>query len=384
MHAIRKIRLTAVVLAAAGLLWAPVALGADVYVKEADNFVILFDTSHSMDEVDPDTGKKKLARAREALLEINREIPDLGFNAGMYTFTPWETRVEMGPYDRREFKQAIEGLGTEGTHIVQNPTPLGHGMNNLGSVLSRVGGRTVVFLFSDGQNTDDLDAVAEARDLAEAHDVCFLILSYAEEDMRAHQERLKNIASVNACSRIIDFWEFVAEPGLCTGALCTLPAEVVVEAPQDDDGDGVLNDQDICPGTPEGYEVNEVGCMIPVLMEERFVHFQFDESFIEDKFHDEINAFGAFMEEHPEATLILAGHTDSIGTEAYNLGLSRRRARSVYEYLIRHFQVDPSQIERRGYGESYPIAKNDTPFGRRQNRRVEMLVRGAYQKEAVP
>lgn len=68
---------------------------------------------------------------------------------------------------------------------------------------------------------------------------------------------------------------------------------------------------------------------------------------IEDKFHDEINAFGAFIEKHPEATLIFAGYTDSIGTEEYNLGLSRRRARSVYEYLTQHFQIDPSQIERR-------------------------------------
>jgi len=367
-------------LCAAGLVLAQAAAGADVYVKEADNFVILFDTSNTMNEVDPATGKKKVTMAKEALLEMNREIPDLGFNAGLYTFTPWEAFVEVGPYDRRQFEQAIQELGTRNTHIVQNPTPLGHGMDNLGPLLNKVGGRTVVFLFSDGQNTDELNPVAEAHRLDDMHDVCFLIISYADEDEPVHRNLLQEIAAVNDCSRIIDFAEFVAQPGLCTGALCTTPAQVVVAAPGDDDGDGVSNDQDICPGTPEGYAVNDVGCMIPVIMEERFVHFQFDESFIEDKFHDEINAFARFMAEHPEAKLILAGHTDSIGTEAYNMGLSRRRVMSVHDYIVKNFDIDPSKIEKNWYGEAYPIAKNETAFGRRQNRRVEMLVRGAYQR----
>ncbi len=55
-------------LVATGLLWAPAASSAEGYVKEADNFIVLFDTSNTMNEVDPDTGQKKVTQAREALL----------------------------------------------------------------------------------------------------------------------------------------------------------------------------------------------------------------------------------------------------------------------------------------------------------------------------
>jgi OOP family OmpA-OmpF porin len=363
------------------LLQAPVAFAQDDYVKQADNFIVLFDTSNTMTEVDPAAEGPKLIRAKDALLEINRQIPDLGFTAGIYNFTPWEPVVEMGPYNRQQFEKAIGVLGTRPTHIVQNPTPLGTAMDNLGDVLSRVGGRTVVFLFSDGQNTDPVDAVAEAYRVDARHEVCFLIIGYPDEDKPRRRERLERIAAVNECSRIIEFEQFIAQPGLCTGALCTIPTTAVAAAaPGDDDGDGVPNDQDRCPGTPQGYAVDEEGCMIPVMMDERMIHFQFDKTFIEDQFKDEINAFGRFMEDHPNATLILGGHTDSIGTQEYNVGLSRRRATSVAEYVTENFDVDPARIDRSWYGEAYPIAPNDTAAGRRENRRVEMLVQGAYRR----
>lgn len=53
---------------------------------------------------------------------------------------------------------------------------------------------------------------------------------------------------------------------------------------------------------------------------------------------------------------------------------------SVYEYITESFNVDPARIEKNWYGGTYPITKNDTAFGRRQNRGVEKLVRGAYQR----
>lgn len=364
-----------------GITGVPTVTADNVYVKEADNFVFLFDSSNTMNEVDPDTGKKKITLAKKALMEMNQEIPDLGFNAGFYSFTPWDTLVEIGPFDRSRFEKVIDSLpyGEERTHIVQRATPLGSGIRNLGSVLSGLAGRTVVFLFSDGQNTDEFNAAAEAEKLAGKYNVCFLVIGYADNDEPGRQERLQSIANASDCSRMIRFARFIEEPGLCTGALCSVETRVAVR-PKDSDGDGVMNENDICPGTPEGFEVNGVGCMLPVIMEERFVHFQFDESFIEKKFYDEIDAFGRFMERHDEAMLVLSGHTDSIGTEKYNQGLSKRRVGSVFDYLMENFNIRKEQVEKHWHGENYPIAKNTTPFGRRENRRVEMLVSGAYKK----
>jgi OOP family OmpA-OmpF porin len=70
------------------------------------------------------------------------------------------------------------------------------------------------------------------------------------------------------------------------------------------------------------------------------------------------------------------GFTDSTGSEEYNLGLSRRRAERVADYLLNNFKLDKSQISVLWYGSAAPLANNDTLEGRRQNRRVVSLVSG--------
>jgi outer membrane protein OmpA-like peptidoglycan-associated protein len=69
----------------------------------------------------------------------------------------------------------------------------------------------------------------------------------------------------------------------------------------------------------------------------------------------------------------VGGHTDSVGSEAYNQGLSERRADAVRDYLMSK-GVKASRLTARGYGESRPVASNDTEEGRAENRRVELVV----------
>jgi OOP family OmpA-OmpF porin len=80
------------------------------------------------------------------------------------------------------------------------------------------------------------------------------------------------------------------------------------------------------------------------------------------------------MNENRDKGVELEGHTDSIGTEQYNQGLSERRAASVRDYLQKK-GVDSGRITSRGFGESKPIADNKTRDGRAKNRRVEIRVR---------
>ena len=75
------------------------------------------------------------------------------------------------------------------------------------------------------------------------------------------------------------------------------------------------------------------------------------------------------MNDVPFATAKIDGHTDSVGSDAYNLALSDRRAKSVFDYLTSR-GVDPSRLKSQGFGEANPIASNDTAEGRQQNRRV--------------
>ena len=79
------------------------------------------------------------------------------------------------------------------------------------------------------------------------------------------------------------------------------------------------------------------------------------------------------LKDQPRRTIYIEGHTDSSGTGSYNLELSQRRADSVRDFLIDN-GISPNRIVARGYGEADPVASNDTTSGRRENRRVEVIV----------
>lgn len=89
------------------------------------------------------------------------------------------------------------------------------------------------------------------------------------------------------------------------------------------------------------------------------------------------------LKEHPEQTVMIEGHTDSRGSESYNLDLSERRARAVQDFLTSN-GIGPERITSRGLGESYPLASNDTVAGRQQNRRIEIVLPGAGQTGIEP
>jgi outer membrane protein OmpA-like peptidoglycan-associated protein len=87
-----------------------------------------------------------------------------------------------------------------------------------------------------------------------------------------------------------------------------------------------------------------------------------------------IERLAEFLEEYPNKSVLIEGHTDSVGSEAFNQGLSERRAMAVKTALIQA-DVDPARINTVGYGETRPIADNDTSAGRLKNRRVEIVIR---------
>jgi len=103
------------------------------------------------------------------------------------------------------------------------------------------------------------------------------------------------------------------------------------------------------------------------------VLFDFDKSTIKPQAAEILDRLVAFMNENPSSKVSLSGHTDNIGTEAYNMGLSNRRWMSVRDYAVKK-GVDSSRVSGEGFGESKPIASNATAEGRAKNRRVEIKV----------
>jgi OOP family OmpA-OmpF porin len=154
----------------------------------------------------------------------------------------------------------------------------------------------------------------------------------------------------------------------------------------DTDGDGVLDSADKCPTvyarTPDGCPVVEAApapAPVPAPAAEPApmvilgdVNFAFDSAVLKPNAKEKIDKAVAHIQKMSDETFELLGHTDSIGTEEYNMGLSQRRVDAVRNAMIKA-GVAPERLTARGYGETKPIATNSTKEGRAQNRRVELL-----------
>lgn len=105
------------------------------------------------------------------------------------------------------------------------------------------------------------------------------------------------------------------------------------------------------------------------------VTFDVDKSEIQPKFLRVLDDVGRTLNAYPQTTIDIVGHADSSGPDAYNQTLSERRASAVASYLINSDRVLSDRIFVAGQGERQPIASNDTPEGRAQNRRVEIILR---------
>ncbi|MDM8349255.1 OmpA family protein [Pseudomonas sp. sp1636] len=158
----------------------------------------------------------------------------------------------------------------------------------------------------------------------------------------------------------------------------------------DEDGDGVFDRRDRCPGTAPNTPVRHNGCpspqyasppevmapdepAVPVRVE-LDVKFDFDKSVVKENSHADIKSLADFMMQYPQTTTTVEGHTDSIGSDAYNQGLSERRANAVRDVLVEQHGIATGRVAAVGYGESRPVADNGAESGRAINRRVEAAV----------
>ncbi len=147
----------------------------------------------------------------------------------------------------------------------------------------------------------------------------------------------------------------------------------------DEDKDGVVDRLDTCPGTPSIFKVDANGC--PILTLDHAL-FDFDSANLNEsdlqKLTTNLNSLPALKQNE---VILITGHTDDKGSDAYNMDLSLQRANSVRNHMIGNLNFEEEIIWIDGKGESQPVADNDTEENRHKNRRVEVKV---IPKESLP
>jgi OOP family OmpA-OmpF porin len=311
-------------------------LGIDVavrkrLVKTADNAIYLFDASAAMQAKFLDPTMSRYDIARMFMKDRNETFPDLGYNFGLYLYTPFTPVYPMQPYNRDKFRQAINSLPPEPD---QGPKELQKALLEVGKMLPTLSGRTVVFVFTDGRITDVPGKSPEAicEELAKKHDVCFYIISTADD--WASEKVAQDLVPANFCSRVIPFAAFMNRPNYNTGALWTLKPK--------DPADNIL--------------------------------FEFDKYEVRKEFFGKLDILGAFLTKNPRTYVVVAGYADDVGTMEYNGILSRRRAEHVAAYLMKKHDIPSDRIVTLWYGKTNPVADNTSEEGRALNRRVETAV----------
>ena len=317
-------------------------------IKTADNAIILFDSSSSMNKPYKDTGKSRYEIAKEALLERNEYFPDLGHNIGFYLYTPWKEIYPMQKFNREKYAQALATLPEKAT----GATFLKEGLRKLDKILENLSGKTAVFLFTDGTHSGTTGGGMKnpseiAERLAKKYNICFYLVTAADDYYSI--DLFKKVKDYNFCSRVIAFDDFLDKPGYNSEALFTVKAtkEIIT-----------ITDKKV------------VG-----IKTKNFL-FNFDAADLSQDEKDRLALLAAFLKENREAFAAIAGHTDNIGTEEYNMELSFRRVEAVANYLVKNLNVNESQLLTFWYGKLNPVADNSTKEGQMLNRRVEILVGG--------
>ena len=332
---------------------ADMAVGEKViFRKTADNFIIMYDSSSSMSHAYGATDMMEIAAEKQILKEMFATLPELDWRAGIYSFTPgwslsyFKPLLSMRTYNKNEFSGAVDSLPDDPAGY----TPLQGGLVGLGELLGTLSGKTVVFLFTDGQYStqDGFPSPGKlAKSLAEKYDVCFQVI--ATGDTKENYQAIKDISSVNECSAFVDFSSLPGHPEKLTDVLFRVE-RIAAEKP-------VVKKEVV------GYVAGKV-------------LFDFDKSVIKDASKDVLINVSTYLKENPAKRVVLAGFTDSTGTDEYNVKLSKRRAESARAYLVDQMGIKPDRITLSWFGESDPVASNDTEAGRAENRRVTAIFTG--------
>ncbi|MBF0203077.1 MAG: OmpA family protein [Desulfamplus sp.] len=379
--------------------FAPQSLDASQYTLKHDNFLVILDGSSSMEEMFNDNQKFDIAK--EFVGRMNQTLPEMGQVGGLRSFghkpsvsaDPTMMLYGMEAYTSQGFASGLTKLVGSGGN-----SPLYKALEAAIGDIDGKAGTTALVIVSDGKKMSPKTAGA-VQALKDKFGETLCIYPVLVGDDKEGQALMQSLSDAGGCGFVTE-----ASPTLSSTEMATFvknvfftdrpmvpvvvkdsdndgvpddrdkcpdtPPGVEVDAdgcPLDTDGDGVYDYLDKCPGTPMGAKVNPMGCW--VLGD---LLFDFDKSDIKPSGYPDLDNVVSILNKNPGLRIDLQGHTDSMGSDAYNQALSMRRAKAVKAYLLNK-GINTDRMKCEAYGESMPAASNDTEFGRSLNRRVQLM-----------
>lgn len=325
--------------------WQAEVIDTEAFAPKVDAFAVVLDASSSMK--DEYQGRSKFDLARDTVSNMNQTIPPMDYRAALVAFGTGrctggrdaEVLYGLAPYQQDDFSAGLSKLT-----CASGTTPMAEGLETSAELLSSESGEIAVILVSDFWSIDTKPVIKKLTELSNSHGNKLCIHTVKVGDSVKGDAVIAAIGAISSCGSAVS-----ADSIGSASAMAGYVKNVLL--------------------SPVEYQKHSFSAE---------VLFDFDKSILKPggkaalhELDESIKARGSRVTD-----INVVGHTDSIGSEKYNQGLSERRAHSVTAYMTSD-GVNGSIIDATGEGESNPVASNATAEGRAQNRRVDIHVGGA-------
>lgn len=342
--------------------------------RDLAGFALLVDLSSSMRRLSNCPSHVKEEAVASLLRKMNHRIPAKPYNASLRVFgykQAWLRRdlttLYFGPatYNRDQMEDAIGRLVA-----ADSVSPFADALKDADEELNNMGSIKAVLMFSDFEaNNTSGNPVQNASNLRRRFGQDVQVFTFHATRQPSAVKLARNIAEAGG-GKAYDICHLLNSEEAFESMMMEIFGPATTPPCPDSDGDGVCDADDLCPNTPLGAAVDYRGCWVAAYSQ----FFDFNKAVVKDEFLPRIRHAAEVLNNNPNLpTVIIAGHTDNIGSHDFNMDLGLRRANAVRNLLI-EYGVPRDRMVAQTYGFTKPIATNDTPEGRAQNRRVEFHI----------
>ena len=312
-------------------------LAMEMYRQKADNVLFVLDASSSM--TFKFNEEEKFNVARNVVANFNQTMPDLKIQAGLRSFGhslcfSWKSTLlnyGLSDYSRQGITDALSIISPAG-----GPSPMDKALKAAAEDLKAAQGKIAMVVVSDGEDMGNAP-LNSAQDLKAQYGDRLCIYTVLVGADKAGGALLSDLSMVTGCGQAVTAADVATGPAMADFVTTVLLEKV--EPPTL----GVFKD----------------------------INFESDKAVLMASSTPTLEEIVKILNDFPNVSVEIQGHTDSTASEAHNMDLSQRRAKTVMEYLISR-GIPASRLTAQGYGESRPIDTNATAAGKAKNRRVEL------------